>query len=119
MYSDVMMTIGGNNMSSGGEMLLVLGPEHAAILAKHGMSKDDVRHDLHARMRLQLSRVSEGCQEWYRTKRKTFNVAPGTTHIPYLDEESQIQIVVAGGQGLHSIVVPSFGISHFVLEKIT
>ena len=118
LISDVMMAIGGNNMSSGGEMLLVLGPEHAAILAKHGMSKDDVRHDLHKRMQLQLSRVSEGCQEWYRTKRKTFNVAPGTTHIPYLDEASQIQIVVAGGQGLHSIVVPSFGISHFVLEKI-
>ena len=51
-------------------------------------------------------------------KRKTFNVSPGTTHIPYLDEASQIQIVVAGGQGLHSMVVPSFGISHFVLEKI-
>jgi hypothetical protein len=45
-------------------------------------------------------------------------VPPGTTHIPYLDEASQIQIVVAGGQGLHSMVMPSFGISHFVLEKI-
>ena len=118
MISDVMMTVGGNNMSSGGEMLLVLSPEHAAILAKHGMTKDDVRHDLHQRMRLALNRVSEGCQEWYRTKRATFNVAPGTTHIPYLDDASQIQLIVAGGQGLHSIVVPSFGISHFVLKKI-
>lgn len=118
MISDVMMTVGGNNLSSGGEMLLALGPEHAAMLAKHGMNKQDVRQELHTRMRLQLSRVSEGCQEWYRTKRKTFNVAPGTTHIPYLDEASQIQIIVAGGQGLHSMVIPSFGISHFALEKI-
>jgi hypothetical protein len=48
------------------------------------MSKDDVRYDLHKRMRLQLSPVSEGCQEWYRIKRKTFNVSPGATPIPYL-----------------------------------
>ena len=119
MISEVMMTVGGNNLSSGGEMLIVLGPEHAAILAKHGMTKEDIRQELHKRLDLSLSRVSAGCREWFKTKRATFNVAPGTTNIPYLDEASQIQLVVAGGQGLHSLVVPSFGISHFVLEKIT
>jgi hypothetical protein len=118
MISDVMMSVGSNNMSSGGEILVALGPEHARILARDGMSKDDVRTDLFRRMRLKLDRVSAGSRAWYRTKRRTFDVAPDVTEIPYLDDPKQILIVVAGGPGLHSLVIPSFGISYSTRESI-
>jgi len=118
MIAEVMMSVGANNLSSGGEMLIVIGPEHAAMLARDGLGKDDVRRELHRRTRIALERISAGNREWYKTKRPTFNVAPDTTHIPYLDEPSQIRIMVSGGQGLHSLVIPSFGISRCILRKI-
>jgi hypothetical protein len=118
MISDVMMSVGSNNLSSGGEILLALGPEHARLLARDGLSKEDVRAELHRRMRLKLDRVSAGCRAWFRTKRSAFDVAPDVTEIPYLDEPRQILIVVTGGPGLHSLVIPSFGISCSTRESI-
>ncbi len=118
MIAEVMMSVGANNLSSGGEMLIVIGPERAAMLARDGLGKDDVKRELHRRTRIALERISAGNREWYKTKRPTFNVAPDTTHIPYLDDPSQIRIMVSGGQGLHSLVIPSFGISRCILRKI-
>ena len=118
MIAEVMMSVGANNLSSGGEMLVVIGPEHAALLARDGLGKDDVRRELHRRTRIALERISAGNREWYKTKRTTFNVAPDATHIPYLDDPSQIRIMVSGGQGLHSLVIPSFGISRCILRRI-
>lgn len=107
--ADTMNTAGNNNVGTGGEMMLVFSPEHARILAKDGLSKNDVRESLHRRLRLQFSRMGKGQREWYRSRRPAFNVGPEVTEIPYLDDAKQILIVVAGGPGLHSMVIPGFG----------
>ena len=118
-FADTMNITGNNNAGLGGEMMLVIGPEHARIFAGAGMSKDDIRQELHRRMRLRLDRFGSGVRAWYRKRRKAIDVGPEVEEIPYLDDPRQILIVVAGGPGLHSMVVPSFGgMSSSVLEKI-
>ena len=113
-------TVGSNNIYLGGEPLVVLGPEHAAILAAAGMSKEDVRQELHRRLRLSFSRVGKGLHGFYRGRRGAFNLGPEVTEVPYFDDARQILIAVAGGAGLHSMVVPSFGgESLSVTERIT
>mgnify|MGYP003333378041 CR=1 FL=1 len=118
--ADTMNITGNNNAGLCGEMLLVLGPEHAAILAAAGMSKEDVRQELHRRLRLSFSRVGKGLHGFYRGRRGAFNLGPEVTEVPYFDDARQILIAVAGGAGLHSMVVPSFGgESLSVTERIT
>lgn len=118
--ADTMNITGNNNAGLCGEMLLVLGPEHAAILARDGMSKEDVRQELHRRLRLSFSRVGKGLHGFYRGRRAAFNQGPEVTETPYFDDARQILIAVAGGAGLHSMVVPSFGgESLSVTERIT
>ena len=118
-FADTMNITGNNNAGLGGEMMLVIGPEHARIFADGGMGKDAIRQELHRRLRLRLDRFGEGVRNWYRKRRKAIDVGPEVKEIPYLDDPGQILIVVAGGPGLHSMVVPSFGgMSSSVLEKI-
>jgi hypothetical protein len=115
-----MNTVGNNNVGLCGEMLLVLGPEHARILANDGMSKDDIRRELQRRMRFRFDRISVPLRNWYRNRRPAIDVGPEVSEIPYLDEPRQIVILVAGGPGLHSMVIPSFGgMSKSQLERIT
>jgi hypothetical protein len=104
-----MNTVGNNNVGLCGEMVLVLGPEHARILANDGMSKDDIRNELHRRMRFSFDRISVPLRNWYRNRRPAIDVGPEVSEIAYLDEPGQIVILVAGGPGLHSMVIPSFG----------
>jgi hypothetical protein len=117
-FASTMAVTGGNNIM-GGEMLLAIGPEHARILAQHGMSKDDVRYELHRRMRLRFDTMGAPLRNFYRNRRPSIDVGPEVQEIPYLDDPSQIVIVVAGGPGLHSMFFPSFGGStRSVLEPI-
>ena len=117
--ADTMNTTGNNNAGLGGEMMVVLGPEHATILASHGMSKEDVRQALHRRLRFQFDRWGSGLRAWYRIRRPPTNLGPEITEIPYLDDPKQILILVAGGPGLHSTVIPSFGgMSKSTIERI-
>jgi hypothetical protein len=107
--ASTMNTLGNNNAGMGGEMVLVFGPEHARILANHGMSKNDVRAELHHRMRLRFVAMGAGIRNFYRNRRPAIDVGPEVEDIPFLDDPAQILILVAGGPGLHSMVIPSFG----------
>jgi len=119
-FASSMATLGNNNAGMGGEMLLALGIEHARILAKHGMSKDDVRVELHRRMRLRFDTMGVAVRNFYRNRRAAIDVGPEVADIPYLDDPAQILILVAGGPGLHSMVVPSFGgATRSARERIT
>ena len=112
-------TLGNNNVGMCGETMLVLGPEHARILARHGMSKNDIRHELHAMMRVRFDRMGVALRNYYRNRRPAIDCAPEVEEIPFVDTPEQILILVAGGPGLHSMVIPSFGgMSRSVRERI-
>jgi hypothetical protein len=112
-------TVGTNNAGMGGEMLLMLGQEHARILAGHGMSKTDVQEELYGLMRLTFAKIGAAQREFFARRRPAMNVGPEVEDIPYVDNPSDILLLVAGGDGLHSMAVPSFGAgSRHVMERI-
>jgi hypothetical protein len=117
--ASTIVTLGSNNMGHGGELLLALGPEHARILARDGLSKQDVRMELHRRMRLRFDSMGPALRDFYRLRRPTFDVGPEIEEIAFFDDPSQIMVMVTGGAGLHSTVIPGFGgATRAVMERV-
>jgi hypothetical protein len=122
---EVLLTIGGtmsspglNNSYLGGEIMLVLGPEHAEIIAGDGFSKADIKdflieqavipgHDLSQPQRTIMRQYVPG---------RLLADGDGGAHIA--SGHDDIQVVVAGGAGRHSCVIPSFGNTRAVTEMI-
>lgn len=108
----LLSTVAGSMLSQGssklGETLLVLGPEHATIIARDGWSKSDIRHFLFENARLPFGRikawgeylgVSNLWPNWW-------NVADVQEMVPIVRQPEDILIIVAGGAGTRSMWVP-------------
>ncbi|HEU5324171.1 MAG TPA: hypothetical protein VFX28_25445 [Methylomirabilota bacterium] len=112
-------TPGHNNVYLGGEPLLLLGPEHAATFAAAGWSKDDVRRALWEQARVPLARFSaENLARFAAIDPARFGgPAPGAeAHLTARPED--VMVVVAGGPGKHSAIVPTFGATRSVTEPV-
>lgn len=108
--SGVLATPGSNNVYLGGEPLVVLGPEHAAIIARDGFSKQDTKHYLFEHARVPVSHISKGNLERFRKNHPDrFSNLRDTDRIPLVDKPEEMLVVVAGGMGRHSVVIPTFG----------
>jgi hypothetical protein len=102
---------GAQNVQLGGGPLLILGPEHAAVLSADGYTKDDVKRFLYENARVPANRFSpEVLAYWVQHRRPRWlhaNHAMAT--FPIGDSPELIRIVVAGGPGAHSVYCPSLG----------
>lgn len=110
--ASVMTTLGSNNapmMNS--EMFVVLCPEHAAQAAAEGWSRHDVQMFLYEHARLPW-------RTWQRhhPDRHAIGV-PWAADVddpdrlmPMVSPPEHIRVMVAGGPGKHSCVIPSWGI---------
>ena len=95
--------------TTGSDLMICLGPEHAAILGRDGLTKDDVREYLFKNARVPLEMVSE---EHLVHRRKTpvqYGAFAEGEPIPVVLDKENILITVAGGSGLHSSWMPSWG----------
>jgi hypothetical protein len=96
---DCCTTLGSNNASTAGPLVLVLNPDHARLLARDGYDKQRLRREIHASARIALDRMKT---------RGIVSVAEqdvaGGYHCVTRSPED-IQIVVAGGKGGHSAVI--------------
>ena len=105
-----MATIGSNAAYVPGcQHVLFLNPEHAAIVAAAGWSKDDVRRYLFDVARVPSSRLTgRGLApiwpQWFH----------GLEHTPVLTDPSDLLIAVAGGAGPASQVAIPWGYSRAV-----
>jgi len=106
----VLSTPGINNIYLSGEPLIVLGPEHAAIIARDGFLKQAVKQFIFEKARVPLRWVSHGNMKWFsRHNPGRFSNLKTGDEIPIVDHPEDIMVVVAGGMGRHSAVVPTFG----------
>jgi hypothetical protein len=117
--ADVMATIGNNNAyTSTGEITVVFGPEHAKTIAKEGYSREDVRWFLydHARNRLGKLKLAGmyGIHDW----EDRFDVMDDDAMIPLVSSPKNVNIMVAGGAGKHSMGLHSFGETRSVTKPI-
>jgi hypothetical protein len=112
-------TVGSNNVYLGGEPLVVLGPEHAATVAGGGWSKADFKRALWERAQVPLARFDPANLERFAVIHPAgFKDRPPETLAPLARAWTDIMVVVAGGAGKHSVVIPTFGATRSVTRRI-
>ncbi len=113
-------TAGSQNVLLGGGPLLALSPEHAAIMARDGFSKADVRQFFYEQARVPLSQFSRENVDLVLAKRRPKWCTPENPNalIPIADRPEDVNIIVVGGPGPHSQFLPSFGETHPAIRPV-
>jgi hypothetical protein len=99
-----MNDMGSNNAYLYGQPTIAFGPEHAAILAAGGLSKDDIRRFVFEQVRLPRSLWSQGGMAGM-----FLDLFPAASHVPIIKTPEDLLIIVVGGFGRHSCWLPTFG----------
>ncbi len=105
-----MATFGVNNACiSQGEFFVLLCPEHAATIAGAGWGRRDVASFLYERARRPAGdyRAMFGSLAWD----PWMHAVPDDHPLPVTGSADNIRVVVTGGAGKHSSVVPSWGMT--------
>lgn len=90
-----------NAILTSGTATVVLNPDHAGILHKAGLGRADIQQALHERCHMQSTEIAELVPGFAGDRGK------GTTRYAFTDA-SQILVMMAGGSGLYSMVMPSW-----------
>jgi hypothetical protein len=115
--SDVAATLGSNVgwYFSQSQLLVVLGQEHAATIAGDGFSRKDVQRFVFEHARLPLGRLKLGgmwgMHDWPLWMQK---VTDESAMLPQVPSPEDIFVMVGGGSGKHSAVVPNCTFSRAV-----
>jgi hypothetical protein len=118
--ASVMANVGSNNIYLGGEPLIVFGPEHAATAASSGWSKDDFRRQLWEQSAVPLgSFAQENIDRFATIYPEGFKDRPAGAVARVARDWRDIMVVVAGGAGKHSALIPTFGATRSVTRRIT
>lgn len=118
--ADTMQYPTSNDYWGGGTPWLVLGPEHAGILHRAGLSKPELKRRLWEASGMAAARMARIDLERTRIARAAeLGDVGAQTSLPVSPRPEDIGIVVAGGPGTHSVYVPSFGITRAVTRAIT
>jgi hypothetical protein len=100
--------LGHNNIIFPTGPLLVLSPEHAQTLARDGYDKQKIRQHLFEKARIPLARfAARSVAGLHHRRSRWFEIAGDPAHIGVADRVNDINIVVAGGAGIHSQFVPT------------
>jgi len=77
-------------------------------LARDGIGKKEIRNAVFERARIPLSRFAKRSVEGLRHRRSRWFAEVGDPdHIGVADRPEDINVVVAGGAGIHSLFVPT------------
>lgn len=108
-----------NHVYLEGEPLVVFGPEHAATIARDGFTKADVKRFIFEHARVPIARISPGNREWFKGIRPAWFSDPrDDVEVPMTGSPEDIMVVVAGGAGKHSLVIPTFAKTRAVTRVI-
>jgi len=118
-FAETMMHPPSNEYTHGGEPWLILSPEHADILARAGLSKDDVKRELWMRSRMPARHMTDRdlARVLHSRKDELGEIGPDTL-LTIACSPQDIGILVAGGPGTHSVYVPCFGNSRAITVEV-
>jgi hypothetical protein len=110
---------GHNNLYHRGDTFLVLSPEHSAMLARDGWTRERVREHVFERARVPATVMGREAfdhflSRWPGRPRLDFE----TARLPLAPGPEDIHIAVAGGPGKHSSWLPTFGQTYSAIEKL-
>jgi hypothetical protein len=117
-----MAQTGQNTVYYNGEPLLILSPEHAATIARDGLTKEDVQRAVYDDARIPITRFGRETIERRLYRRlghryKNRHIAPDTL-VTVAQRWEDVMVIVAGGAGKHSMWVPTFGATRSVTRAI-
>ena len=112
---------GANNFYLAGQPVVVLGPEHAAVIAAGGFSKADVKRFLSDHAIVPRALVSDAMLAELEERLPHRLVGEkGSGGVRFVSDPDELIVLVAGGAGRHSAVLPTFGHStRAVTRRIT
>jgi len=94
----------------GGAPWLILSPEHAHLLRREGLSKLDVKHRLWEASKLSAGRLAaKDLGRVQSARRDELGELTQETQLPISAKPEDISILVAGGEGTHSVYLPVSG----------
>ena len=106
------------NLYSGGEPLLIFGPEQADVLGAAGLSKRDVKQAFFERTKVPLDLLNRDTIALLKGRRPQWFSDGEPAAVPLADRIDDVQIVVSGGPGNHTVFVPTWGDTRCVTVKI-
>ena len=113
-------TAGSNNLYLGGEIFIVLGPEHAETVARDGWSLEQVKQFLMDRTIVPGNLISEAQGRAIVERSGGRFVGQDWTDGSYIFRNpDEIVLTVAGGAGRHSCIMPTFGNTRSVTVPVT
>jgi hypothetical protein len=119
--ADVATSLGSNVgwYLSQSQLLVVLGPEHAATIAADGFSRADVQRFVFEHARMPLGRMKLGgmwgMHDWPEWMAKATDDSVRLPRVPSADD---VYVMVGGGSGKHSCVVPNCTFSRAVSRAL-
>jgi len=101
------------------QLLVILGPEHAATIAGDGLTRADVQRFVYEHARLPLSTLKLGGM-WGMHDWPAWMHAVRDAHalMPAVASPDDVFVIVAGGPGKHSAVVPNCAFSRAVTAAV-
>ncbi len=109
---------GANNFYLEGQPVVVLGPEHAEVVAAGGFTKAKVREFLSERAVVPRSMVSEAMIDVLEERLPHHLIgARGEGGVRFITEPNDLIVLVAGGAGRHSAILPTFGHSTLAVTR--
>jgi hypothetical protein len=103
----------------GGAPWLLLAPEHAQILSNAGLGKPDVKRRLWDASKLAASRLAARDLGRVQTARAAeLGAITAETMLPISVAPDDVNFIVAGGEGTHSVYIPVSGYSFSVTREI-
>lgn len=115
--ADTATSLGSNvgGFMSQSQLLVVLGPEHAATIAADGLSRRDVQCFVYEHARMPLGKFKRcgmwGMHDWPAWMNA---VRDDEALLPQVPSPDDVIVIVAGGPGKHSSVVPNCTFSRAV-----
>jgi hypothetical protein len=117
--AETMTVPGANTIYMGGDQYVIMGPEHAAVIADSGFSRRDAQQYLFEHARIPIERVGaqklDEAATWgvYTERLEEFG-----GRIPIARAPEDIRIVVAGGTGKHTVWLPTFAATYSQTHRI-
>lgn len=118
MISATMSYPGSNNAQGGGEVLVVISPQHLGLIEAGGMSREDVQRALFEGARVPLKSFSPEIAERVRGRRPGLFADAEPDAVPVADGPESILIAVAGGPGSHTLFFPTYGETRAVTKAV-
>ena len=121
--ADVLRALGHNtwfwSWNGQKELMLILGPEHAASVASSGWSRRQVREFLYRAISRRRDELAMGGMYGMRDWPAELNQMAPDALIPAVPSADDILVLVVGGEGKHSAAIPSFGTTVSVTRQIS